>query len=177
MPVHDALAIRRYTVDEITWESASVYTLNLSPEQPKVGSYSWQVNGSIGTFSTKTVLLGVELRFPLYSAPGEFDEEFQLGVKVQGFSPKRRSVTARGCDWHPRSLWCFYLAKTSGSPRLLCRRHWRNPVSSMIREHRLQSGRRQLPCSIAIAILRMRSTLKSLSRSPKNGSYLHLSQP
>ena len=89
MPVHDALAIRRYVVDELTWESASVYTLNLSPEKPEdavsflAGQWVyWHLLNADGTSWGRAA-------FSIATAPREFAEEFQLGVKIQGDFTKK----------------------------------------------------------------------------------------
>lgn len=89
MPVHDALAIRRYTVQEITWESASVYTLRLVPETSEdrisflAGQWVyWHLLNQDGTSWGRAA-------FSIATAPSEYDESFQLGVKTQGDFTKK----------------------------------------------------------------------------------------
>lgn len=83
MPVHDALAIRRYIVQELTWESATVYTLKLVPEAPEnrinflAGQWVyWHLLNEDGTSWGRAA-------FSVATAPSEFDESFQLAVQIQ----------------------------------------------------------------------------------------------
>lgn len=89
MPVHDALLIRRYAVQELIWESASVYTLKLKPENPAdhinflPGQWVyWHLLNTDGSSWGRAA-------FSVATAPSEFDEQFQLAVKVQGDFTKK----------------------------------------------------------------------------------------
>lgn len=83
MPVHDALIIHRYIVQELTWESASVYTLKLAPETPEdrisflAGQWVyWHLLNPDGSSWGRAA-------FSIATAPSEFEKDFQLSVQVQ----------------------------------------------------------------------------------------------
>jgi ferredoxin-NADP reductase len=141
MPVHDALAIRRYIVDEITWESASVYTLNLSPEKPEdritflAGQWVyWHLLNQDGSSWGRAA-------FSVASAPGEFDEEFQLGVKVQGdFTKKGGQLQPGDVIGIQGPFGVFTLPKQADHLVFFAGGIGVTPFRSMIREHRLQGG-------------------------------------
>ncbi|MBP7134425.1 hypothetical protein KBA73_04385 [Patescibacteria group bacterium] len=83
MPVVDALKIRRFVVEELTWESASVYTLRLSPQTSEdqvtftAGQWVyWHLLNPDGTSWGRAA-------FSFASSPKELEGSIQLAIKIE----------------------------------------------------------------------------------------------
>lgn len=141
MPVHDALAIRRYVVEELTWESASVYTLKLAPEKPEdrisflAGQWVyWHLLNADGSSWGRAA-------FSIATAPSEFDQDFQLGVKIQGdFTKKGGQLQPGDVVGIQGPFGVFVLPKQAQHLVFFAGGIGITPFRSMIREAHLQGS-------------------------------------